>query len=443
MPFPLGMVAAGFDPGDQLRNEAVWLLRASTGTGENEGTAGAALDGSVVYVDGAVEKAAGFGGSESQAATCPDAAAIDLVAGFVVLVDFDPADWTPADPYQFLAKPLDGGTATGETDDCYAIGLGTDGVPFIEWTRDGETVHNGPAFTTGNGADVTADLSGEVGRKTLCWEFIGDNGAGGWTARMYDADAGTDATTPDGVGLTQLSEIVNTVDGAQAIETSTEALRVGDFFAGAVYRCRLYDTMTGDLLRDFHPDGTWAAGTTMVATTGETWSNLWVLDQEAFVTATIPDDPALDIPADADATLAFWFTTPFLADVDGEQYIYVDRGTGTFGFNANGIRLTDIKFDAFFADFFGLLCGDGTDIANAVDNAGWAPGTRLVVITVDRATDTLTLYRDGVSHATADISAVGAIDPAADLVLANAAHLAAAKWDALLEPADVAPALGA
>lgn len=69
---------------DPLLDDAVWLFRASTETGRNEGTAGSALNPtSAVYVNG-LEVPAFYGGQEAEASTCPDAAALDLTTGFVV-----------------------------------------------------------------------------------------------------------------------------------------------------------------------------------------------------------------------------------------------------------------------------------------------------------------------------------------------------------------------
>jgi len=146
---------------------------------------------------------------------------------------------------------------------------------------------------------------------------------------------------------------------------------------------------------------------------------------------TVADDPALDVAADASATWAFWFTQPNVADVDGEAFTLADRTAGNYGADADGFRLIDIKIAAFSADFAGALVGDGANFGFAV-GAHWSAGPHLAVLVVDRDTDVATLYVDGASHATADISAVGAIDPAANLTLAVAAHHAAAKWDRAL-----------
>ena len=104
----------GGDPGTDSRRgpavppllaDAVVVLDATAGL-VNCGTAPVSVTG---FVTGVGDRACWFGGNESDAVSCPDANALDLTAGFVALVDFEPADWTPALPYQILAKPLDGG----------------------------------------------------------------------------------------------------------------------------------------------------------------------------------------------------------------------------------------------------------------------------------------------------------------------------------------------
>lgn len=417
----------GLDP---LLAEAVLLLRASEYSGSgawlNEGTAGAVLDATVAFVDGSVEKAAGFDGLESNAATCPDAADLDLTTGFCVAVDMD-VDWQPALPQQILAKPR---TGDATTDDCYAVGYDNAGHPFVEWydTTDG---HVTPSFITGNGATADVTFADGYARRQLVFEWLST--AQGYTARVYSG-------TPEAPTL--LSEIVNTSVGAQTIEASTDGLRVADPVLGAVYRVRLYDSLGGTLLRDFYPDRDYVSGVTMTSggPEAETWSNVMVTDDASFLTATVPDDAALDVAADADATWAFRFTQPNVANVDGEAFIVATRKTGAMGVDGDGFRLGDIKIAAFGLDFAGAVVGDGADQGFVV-GAHWAAGEHTAVLTVDRATDIATLYIDGASHATADISAVGALDPAADLTLGSAFHHAAAKWDRALTPTEVA-ALG-
>lgn len=399
---------------------AVWAVDAAADpTGANLGTTGADLDGTGVLYVAADEIAAGPYTSEAGAATCPDANDLDLTAGFCVAVDVT-TDWRPSLPQQILAKPR---TGDPDTNDAYTVGFDENGYLFVEW-YDGTDGHSGPAFITGNGADVTYQNPDGVARRQFVYEFVADNGLGGWTARLYTG-------TPE--ARTLVSTMENTTDGAQSIVTSTADLRIGDPCNGLIHRVRLYDELDGTLLRDFNPSVDWTSGTTMTSSaTGEVWSSVSVVAGPGFGALAVPDDPALDIAADADATLAFWFTQPNVANVDGEVFQLADRATGTLGGGGVGLRLLDIKVAAFSADFAGMLVADGPDLG-AVVGAHWAAGEHVAVLTIDRDTDVATLYIDGVSHATADISAVGAIDPAAGLVLGAGAHHAAAKWDSIID----------
>jgi hypothetical protein len=408
---------------DPLLAEAVWLLRASTGTGENEGTAGAVLDAAAVCMDGSVELAAGFVGGEANAATCPDAAALDLTTGFVVWVDMT-ADWQPAIPQQILAKPR---TGDATTNDCYAVGFDNAGHPFVEW-YDNTDGHVAPAFITDNGATSTVTFAAGAARRQIGFEWLST--AQGYTARFYTG-------TPE--SHTLVSEIVNTTVGAQTIETSTDNLRIGDPVTGAIYRVRLYGTLGGALLRDFYPDRDYVSGTTMTAGTGEVWSGVLTDDDALFVSATVPDDSALDVAADADASWAFRFTQNNVANVDGELFVLANRDTGNMGVNGVGFRLLDIKVAAYSSDFAGVVVGDGTDFGFGV-GSHWAAGTHTVVVTIDRDTDLMNVYVDGAANGASpvDISAVGALDPAADLTLGAAFHHAAAKWDRVLTADEIA-----
>lgn len=405
---------------DPLLAEAVWWIDASDAPdGANLGTAGSDLDGMGVLWLGDGEIAAGPYTSEAAAATCPDANDLDLTAGFCVAVDVT-TDWRPSIPQQILAKPR---TGDPDTEDAYAVGFDSNGVLFVEW-HDGTGGHNGPGFVTGNGADVTYTNPDGVARRQFVYEFVADNGLGGWTARLYTG-------TPE--DRTLVSTMENTTDGAQSIVTSTADLRVGDPCNGLIHRVRLYDELDGTLLRDFHPAEDWTSGTTMTSSaTGEVWSSVSAVEGPAFGALTVPDDSALDIAADASATLAFWFTQPNVANVDGEVYRLALREEGTIGAGGTGLVLIDIKIAAFASDFAGAAVSDGTNTGFAL-GAHWSAGTHVAILVINRDTDVATLYIDGASHATADISAVGAIDPAADLVLGVGAHRSAAKWDRVLD----------
>lgn len=333
-------------------------------------------------------------------------------------------DWQPAIPYQFLAKPTEG---NADTNDCYAVGIGTTGSPFVEWhdTTDG---HSGPSVITDLGWSTSVTYPDTVARRKFGIEWLST--AQGYTARFYTG-------TPESYTLT--SEVVNTSVGAQTLATSTDALRIADPLLGAIYRVRLYGTLNGACLRDFYPARDWASGTTMTsAATGEVWSSVSTArGGPGFISATIPTGTGLNVTDGDSATLAFRFTQPNVADVDGELFTLVDRSTGTFGVDADGFRLLDIKIAAFSSDFAGGAVGDGADNAFTV-GAHWAAGTHTAVWTINRANTTATLYIDGTSHATADISAVGAMDPSAALTLAAANHHGAAKFDRVLTAAEIA-----
>ena len=153
------------------------------------------------------------------------------------------------------------------------------------------------------------------------------------------------------------------------------------------------------------------------------------------IAATVPNNAALNVAADADATFAFRATQRNIADVDGEFFTLAARNAGTLGNNGNGLNLVDGLIAAFSVNFAGSILGDGADQAS-VTGAHWAAGTHLWVLDINRTTDVATLYVDGVSHDTANIAAVGAINPAADLILAAAAHHAVVKLDRVLTPAE-------
>ena len=392
MTLTLGVVAASESSG--LLGEFDWYLNAEayTGSGNWLDLSGNDLDAvpaGAVWLDTSAEKCQ-WGGTDDAATgtSCPDAAALDLTSGFVVAVDVWPADWAPSIPMQLVSKPT--GT-DGDTNDCYAVGIGTSGVPFIEW-HDTVGGHNGPSFTTGLGATATVDFSAATDRKQLVFEFICDNGAGGWTARLY---SGTPGAT------TLLSENVNTTDGAQTLSTSTAPLKIADPFIGRTYRARLYGTLGGALLRDFYPARDWVSGQSMTSGTGEVWSNVliptrsgWGVGDDAVL--TVADDPLLDIGASDSATV---FVVCSTADPTGATFEPIvskaPAGTG------------------WVSVLYGALGGavGGAFVAGSpTTDAGPAPSAGVVVHCwrLDRDTDLLEMSTDGVlSGSPVDVSSLG------------------------------------
>lgn len=410
-------------------DEAVLWCDWTNGDWTNKGTGGSALNPTIVAAN-SVERCAGFGGYVSMATTCPDAAAIDLTAGFVVLADFQPLAWNPpVNPEQILAKPT--GT-DADDDDCYAVGLGTSGVPFIEW-HDTTAGHKAKGFTTSDSATATITYTG-TSRKRLCWQFVADNGSGGWTASLYSGDGGTDATTPDGVGLTLLSRITNTTDGAQTLSTSNNVLKIGDPFTGAIYRVRLYDSMSGSLLRDFCPSRNYASGTTMTSTTGEVWSNVNA-PLDGVLAARWSDNDALDYTGAESGALVYRFSTPYLADVAGESFVYAEKITGTLGADALGYYLIDNNIGI---DGFGFACGDGVDFGFALSNTGWATGANTVIVNIDRDGAAATVYVNGTARGTADITAVGTLANTRTLTVGGGCHLVHGQFGRILTAGEIA-----
>lgn len=307
-----------------LVDAEVWLRAerwSGSGVWPNDGSSGSTLDATAVNAPFKIhgEPCGWFGGQTTHAATCPDAAALDLTSGFVVWVDME-ADWQPSQASQILAKPQ---TGDPDTNDCYAVGFDTSGHPFVEW-QDAVDGHVGPAFLVANGATADVTFADGVARRQIGFEWLST--AQGYTARFYTG-------TPD--SYTLVSEIVNTTVGAQTITTSTDGLRVGDPITGAIYRLRLYGTLGGALLREYYPARDYSSGSTMNAPTGETWSNVLVCREPGMGIMpgyfTVPDNAALDVnPTTTSLTVAVVATSPNWAGAsDFIPYAAKVSATGT------------------------------------------------------------------------------------------------------------------
>lgn len=441
---PGGIKMYGATPCDPIVATAVLYIDAARrGLGVNDGTAGAALDATGTFArltssSWAGEALVGLmtldGGYDD---TGPWFTDLDISATFAIPAHHEnnpSGNW--AEVYHI---PFTGGGGATEWLE-YAVVFRDDGDLWIGFDFESGSETGGPSWQSGQ-VFATGDPQ-PLG-------VIGDwhDGVAEATWRLTIV-AATGAVTLRKDGVTVVTDTMGAVTFPEP--PSGEDVQAGPFqYALLIKSVSLKDGIGGAEILGFDAGDTtgWTSGSG-TAWLGEPLPNPFLygggFSGAGYV--KVPDDPALDIAAGDDATLAFWFTTIHAADVDGEFYTYATRASGNLGANGNGFNLVDGLIAGFGVDFSGSLLGDGTDQAFVVDpGTHWDAGTHLAVLQINRTTDVATLYVDNwtTPFATADIAAVGVLDPAADLTLSSAAHHAVAKWDTLVSPATIAAAFGA
>lgn len=221
-------------------------------------------------------------GAVGDYASTPDSAALDITGDIEIIVYAAADDWTPSANAMFVAKQNGGGQTS------YALYLLTSGTLFFQTSNDGTTLRNNTS-TAATGAT---------------------NGSGIWIRIQYDVNDGagnrvatfstsTDAasTAVASISWTQLGATVTTA-GATTIFNSTADLEIGANFNGAfnnfdgkIYAAYIYNGIGGTLAALFDARTTPTGATSIVATTGETYT----VNGAASVAGTyVPATPGAD-----------------------------------------------------------------------------------------------------------------------------------------------------
>lgn len=438
-----------------ILRDAEVLLRASSYSGSGAWVDGsgnghdATLGSAVTFRDPTAEVLAEYPGLESERSTCPDAADLDaMTGGFVVLFDVRP-DATTFNG-MIVGKPMD--AVLENTNDSWAVMRSNSASENRTVSFEYEDTVNG--HTGSDSFTLGTFTEGE--RWELCVEFIADDGAGGFTGNIYAVDGGTDATTPDGEGLTLIESVTTAHAGGagKAITPSNEPLGIGEAWDGGVARVRVYDSMGGSLLRDFYParDGVDRATTfTSAGPVGETWTLASALSKPSrheFRTATgndgflsVAHDAAIDFDATSESFTVMAVATS-AAPGDGAFHGVVTKFAGAAGWNLG-------HYTALGGTYAMLVNGGAVTAIDAV--TAIADNTRAVLaLRHDHTADELELFVDGTGTGSpADTSAVTDTSNATALTIGGAAAFgggqvadieAVAVWSRALTDAEIAVA---
>lgn len=217
-------------------------------------------------------------------ASTPDTSANSVTGDLELRVKAALTDWTPASIQTLFAK----WGAAGQRS--YALSVNTDGTLNLSWSADGTTViSKNSTVATG-----IADLALKFARATLDV----NNGAAGNDVKFY--------LSPDGATWTQLGATVTTA-GTTAVFNSTAPLEVGSMVSGTsqlasarIYSALLLNGLAGTVVASFNAALGVRNGTTIVASTGETWT----INQSGTPAALLQGSPLVTAAAGPSVSIA-------------------------------------------------------------------------------------------------------------------------------------------
>lgn len=203
-------------------------------------------------------------GASGDYASTPDSAALDITGDIEFIVYAAADDWTPASSMSIVGKFTSVGNQRA-----YLLTLITGGFLNLVWSTDGVS-------------SISIDSTTIVGA---------NDGAGRWVRVTLDVDDGsgnnvvnfytsTDAseTAVASISWTQLGATVTTV-GTSSIFNSTALLEIGSRtggvsqnFDGKIYKALVYNGIGGTLVSFFDATTTPSGATSILATTGETYT---------------------------------------------------------------------------------------------------------------------------------------------------------------------------
>lgn len=390
--------------GEQLMSQAVWWIDcAQTDSADqvldNQGWGGTSLTtqlGSTSSADSNDPKYLAWNGNNylylpgvnSNYASTPDAAVLDITGDIDLRVEVALEDWTPAANNSLIYKWDGAGTSAS-----YGLRVNaTTGVLVFLWTENGSTVKT----ATSTVAPTVTDGSTLWVRATLDV----DNGASGNTVTFY--------TSTDGVTYTQLGTAV-TAAGTTSIFSGTGTLEIGSFAGGLApstgnfYSAQVFNGINGTLV--FYMDTSiisTAADTSFLAKTGQTITinrsttgkktaavvyPLWLFGTDDYM--EVADNALID----------FANTDSFTLFAVGRQFTTFGTNDAILAKKANTTAATAgylLGNDGTTAALGRMQIGDGVIGTDAVTGASRVSGT-LTSLTAVRnvTTDNTIVYLNG------------------------------------------------
>jgi hypothetical protein len=186
-------------------------------------------------------------------ASTPDTAAVSITGDIDIRVQVALDDWTPAAATSLVSKY----DAAGNQQSYLFQVLATGNLALYSSL-------NGSASSLSNSGAATGVADG-----TIKWLRATRASATG-AVNFYTSDDGSTWTQ---LGTQQTSTAGSLFDGTALLQIGAfNAGGTSDFLKGRVYRAQLYNGINGTLVADFNPTRTTKGSTSLVASTGETWT---------------------------------------------------------------------------------------------------------------------------------------------------------------------------
>ena len=188
----------------------------------------------------------------------PDENALDIKGDLDIRVKVALDDWTPSTTQYLLSKLTTGGGYS------YALGLSTNGRPFLTWSSDGIN-------PVENGKDATAAIPSQDGSAKWVRGVLDiNNGGGQFDVKFYVSD--------DGNSWIQLGSVVTGTTGTTSIYSGNSNLNIGGYNSGSagssalkIYKTQIYNGIDGVNILDVDTSVlTTGSATSFSAKTGQT-----------------------------------------------------------------------------------------------------------------------------------------------------------------------------
>jgi hypothetical protein len=345
-------------------------------------------------------------GVNSNFASTPDSAALDITGDIDIRCKVAMDDWTPSAIQYLIAKY----GAAGQRS--YGLSLGTNGRLTIVWSVAGTTVlaaESTAAPTVADGATLWVRATLDV-----------DNGASGNDVKFY--------TSTDGTTWTQLGATV-TQAGTTSIFNSTSVLEVGSVVGGTsnaargkFFRAQVlngidgtvafdanFETSITSLLQTSFTESSANAATVTINRSGSAYRSAGIttagyLYPGATNTFAASATDFLNFGASDSFTLIAASRVFGASSANNERFL--GKGTTT-NVGSNGRYILRRTASANTANGF---ISDGTNQANPISTESIATGAQFTeTFVINRSTQVATLYLNTSQSATASTSTVGSL----------------------------------
>jgi len=236
-----------------------WTINTSGATGARISGARDLYQGTVanrpIWLQYAGAKYGYCNGVAGNGITTPDSATISITGDLEIIIDVLPDSWSTGSSAAYIAKYV---FSTANRSWRLVSATGTRSIQ-LSWSADG----------TATVTAAFADHGITSGRQALKVTLDVDNGAGGWTAKLWKAatylDSWTLVDTQTGVGTTSI------YDGTAPLEVGSQNNLATLGVSGKYYYASVASGIGGAPAAIFTPS-LYTSGATFTASTGEVWT---------------------------------------------------------------------------------------------------------------------------------------------------------------------------